>query len=128
MCEKRRWCKFYIFWLYFGIHFFQIGVFLGNFEYRNVFFFIGCPIPFKYRVFRRWFSLSWITVCCLNLWICFRLSSVSILKVPYLLHKDLRALLSPTNHPRTKLEKTQFNNSLESSLKELVWKFCYNHS
>ena len=43
--------------------------------------------------------------------ICFRLSLPSILKVPYLLHKDPMTLLAPTNQPRIKYEKIQLNNS-----------------
>ena len=52
--------------------------------------------------------------------ICFRLSSLSIKKVPYLLHEDPMALLAPTNHPRIKCEKAQLNNSLGSILEKDV--------
>ena len=46
--------------------------------------------------------------------------SLSILKVSYLLHGHLLALLAPANHPRMEREKTQINNSLESILDEDV--------
>ena len=64
----------------------------------------------QYLLIGRWFSLSWITICCS---IYSRLS-LSILKVPYLLHEYPMALLAPTNHRRMKCEKTQINNLFES--------------
>ena len=68
MCEKDLGVsKCYIFCLYLVIPFFQLKVLLDNFEYSNVYFLIGRPIPFEYTVFGRWFSLRWITVCCLYL-------------------------------------------------------------
>ena len=48
-----------------------------------------------------------------------RLSS-SILKVPYLLHEHPVALLTPANHLRMECDKTQINNSFESTLDEDV--------
>ena len=52
--------------------------------------------------------------------ICFRLSSVSIMKILDLLHEDPVALLTPTNHPQIKCEKPQLNNLFESILDEDV--------
>ena len=46
--------------------------------------------------------------------ICFTLSSLSLLKVSYLLHEDPTPLLAPTNQPQIKCEKIQLNNSFES--------------
>ena len=109
---ERHWCKFRISWLYLGMPFFQLGVFLSNVEYGNAYFCIGRPVPFKYIVYGPWFLWSWITICCL--YFC-RLSS-SILKVSYLLHEHPVPLLVSTNHPQMKCEKTEANNLFVSIL------------
>ena len=85
--------------------FLQLGVLLGNFKYSNVYVFTCRPLPFKYI---RTVVFSKLDVSCP--YICFRSSSLSILKMPYLLHEDLMVLLAPTNQPRNKCEKIQLNN------------------
>ena len=67
MCEKEVDANFvFSSFIWGGMSFFQLGVLLGNFEYSYIFL-ISRPIAFKYTVFGRWFSLSWITVCWLYL-------------------------------------------------------------
>ena len=99
----------------FGISFFQPGALLGNFQYSDVYFY--CPIPFKYTVFGRWFSLIWITVCWLYLldyhhclyWKCL------IYNVKIQWHYLLLLTIHEFN-----VKKTQLNNSFQSILDEDV--------
>ena len=59
------------------------NVLLSNFEYSNVYFFIVRPLRFKYIQMVTFNKLDKFVAC-----ICLRLSSLSILKVPYLLLED----------------------------------------
>ena len=89
----------------------------GKFSIQWCLFFIGCPIPFKYTVFGRWFSLIWITVCCLYLldyhhclyWKC----------LIYNVKIQWHCLLLLTIH-EFNVKKTQLNNSFQSILDEDV--------
>ena len=54
MCEKDVGANSGSIW---GCQFFPLGVLVGNFEYVNIYFFIGRPIPFRYTVFGRWFEI-----------------------------------------------------------------------
>ena len=56
--REKRWYKFYISLVYLGMSLFQLGVLLDSFEYSNLYFFVGRPIPFKYTVFGRWFFIK----------------------------------------------------------------------
>ena len=100
----------------FGDAYFQLGVLLG--KYSNVYFFIARPIPFwvysnggvEYirtvvlSIFERWYSVSWITVCCLYLsWIIIIVYTESALSITW--------KQAPTNKERIKCEKNQLNNS-----------------
>ena len=87
--------KFYFSWLYLGMSFFKLGVLLDNFEYNNVYFFIGRPRIFKYIwrvVFNKLYN-SLFLVFVLDY-----LSSLSILELLYYMYIEWHYLLHLTSY------------------------------